>query len=227
MSILRDITDVAGIKPTVLDHLGSRFRLAVIASHHVRAANQNLTVFSDLELDSFERNAHRSDVIIAGAVRTDDACLSRTIPLKNRNSRREVRIRERRRERRTARNEIPQTPANTRAPLRKHQFAGKPLLDPQSRRDPLSFVFELAVALAHRERTHEDRLLVAFLGHAFFDDPVIDLFKQSRDGRHHGRRNFAQVLAHLLHRRGVVNRHAAIAENVEPVSFKDVRQRQH
>src|ERR1041385_1356129 len=166
-------------------------------------------------------------MIIPGPVRRHDARLSRAVTLKDRNASREIRIRERGGKRRATRDEVPQTPTDTRTPLRKHQLAREPLLDTQLRRDKLSLVLQFTISLSDCERTHEDRSLVSLLGHALLDDPVIDLLKQSRHRSHHGRRNFAQVLPNLIERRRVVNRHAAITENVKTIALEDVRERQH
>src|SRR6185503_1503210 len=140
---------------------------------------------------------------------------------------REIRIRERRRERRASRNEVPQTSTHPRTPLRKHELARQPLLDSQLRRDPPPLIFQLTVTLAHSERLHEDLLLHPRFGHALFNDPVIHLLKQTRHRRHHRRRHLAQVFAHLVKRRRVINRHATVTEHIKPGALENVRQRQH
>src|SRR6185295_19544011 len=98
MTVFRDVADVAGIEPTVLQHFRRRFRLAIVTSHHVWTTNENLAVFRNLELDAVKRNSHRADVIITGTVCRNDARLGRAITLQNRYSGREICVRQRWRE---------------------------------------------------------------------------------------------------------------------------------
>src|ERR1044072_1585215 len=175
MTVFRDVADVAGVEPTFIQHFRSRFRLAVVTSHYVWPTNEDLTIFSDLDLDAVERNSDRTNMIIPGAICRHDARLCRTVALKNRYSRREVRIRQRRRKRRATRNEIAKPPTNSRAPLRKHELIGELLLHSEGRQNPFPLIFELAVFLTDLEGAHEDRLLHSLFGHPLLDDPVIYL----------------------------------------------------
>src|ERR1044072_5353220 len=112
MPVFRDISDVARVKPTVLEHSSRRLRLPVITAHHIWTTHENLAVFGDLELDALERNSHRPNVIIPRPVCRDNARLRRTITLQDRYARREIRVRQRWRERRTARDEVSEAPPN-------------------------------------------------------------------------------------------------------------------
>src|SRR5690242_15286203 len=58
VAVLPDIADVARVEPTVLQHLGRRFRLTVVTSHHVWSTYENLAVRRNLELDTVKRNPY-------------------------------------------------------------------------------------------------------------------------------------------------------------------------
>src|SRR5215211_327260 len=111
------MTNVAGVEPTILQHCGRRFRLTVVTAHHIRTTHKDLAVISNLDLDTLERYSHRSDAIVVRPVCRDDARLGRSITLQDRNTGGQERIRQRRRERRAAGNEVSQTPAHALAPL--------------------------------------------------------------------------------------------------------------
>src|SRR5687767_931227 len=129
LTILLHVTDVAGVKPTILQHGCGGFGLSIVTPHHVWTTDENLAVFSNLDLDTIERNPDRSDAIVPRPVRRHDARFSRSVSLQDRNSRRAKRVRQRRRKRRATGNEISQTPADSLAPFRKHQLAGELLFD--------------------------------------------------------------------------------------------------
>src|SRR5215216_2764553 len=121
--------DVTRVEPTVFEHSGCRFRLPVVPAHHIRTAQKYLAVVSNLDLNTLERYSHRSDVIVSRPICRNDARLRRSVTLQDRYTGGEKRVRQGRRQRRAAGNEVSQTPAHARAPLRKHELTGESLLD--------------------------------------------------------------------------------------------------
>src|SRR5215216_5631203 len=120
--------DVARVEPTIFEHSGGRFRLPVVPAHHIRTAQKYLAVLRNLDLDTLKGYSHGSDVIVARPISRDDARLRRSITLQDRYAGGQKRVRQSRRQRRAAGNEVPQTPAHALAPLRKHQLTRDLLL---------------------------------------------------------------------------------------------------
>ena len=56
-----DVPDVAGVEPSVLQHIGGRLRLVEVAAHDVRAAGQDLAVVRDPQLHAGNRAANRAN----------------------------------------------------------------------------------------------------------------------------------------------------------------------
>src|SRR5450759_4269525 len=63
------LADVPGSNPTVVQHLGRRDRVVVVAQHVARAVHQDLAVLGELELDPGERLAHCKKAMLGESVR--------------------------------------------------------------------------------------------------------------------------------------------------------------
>src|SRR4029453_1664165 len=100
------MTDVACVEPSILEHRGSRFRLTVITAHHIWPTDEDLAVVSDLDLNPLEGYSDRSDVIVAGSIRGNNARLCRSVTLEDGYPGSEIRVRQRRRKRSAAGNEV-------------------------------------------------------------------------------------------------------------------------
>ena len=75
-----DLADVAGVDPAVLQRLGGRLGVLVVAEHVARALDQDLAVVGDLQLDARERLAHGQEPVRARACWSKRRTTSRSCP---------------------------------------------------------------------------------------------------------------------------------------------------
>src|SRR5688572_11362612 len=95
MPVLVDIPDIAGvIEAFRIDRFGRLLRFIEITEHYVFATNEDLVLCADLHLDPFERPSDRTDPIIVGTVRADDAGFGHSVSLQDRNAGSPKRVRE-------------------------------------------------------------------------------------------------------------------------------------
>src|SRR3954464_10292717 len=89
------------------------------------------------------------------------------------------------------------------------------------------FVFLLPIFLSDTERPFKQARLPTSGRTAFFDDLVIDLLEQSRNGRHDRRFYFLQVRSKLIKRGAIIDGYAVGAEDIKNSAFENMRQRQN
>src|SRR5207248_2002391 len=119
VAALVEASNVARLEPSVLgeDRRGL-VRMVVVAAHHVGPAHEYLALLVCPHLDAGERQADRADAVVFGPVRRDDAGLRHAVALQYRHARAEECVRERGRQRRSARHEEAQPAPDALAPLR-------------------------------------------------------------------------------------------------------------
>src|ERR1044071_9341699 len=224
MPLAVHVAYVAGLKPAVFHHSTGCLRVIVVAAHDVRAAHENLSIFGYPDIDSGKDQTHRAGLVVVGSIRGDDAGFSHAEALKDGDVRSPESVRERGRKGCAARNEVTQTASDARAPFREDEAARKLMLEFKQRRHRLSLIFQLGVTLADFERPREQLGFPAPGGHAFFDDALVDLFKQARHGGHNRGAHIVQMFADLIERSGVVDGDARAAEDVKNRALEDVRE---
>ena len=64
-----DLTDIAGVEPAVLQHLGGGLGLVVVREHVARPFDEDLAIVGDLQLNTFERLADGEELVRVQGVR--------------------------------------------------------------------------------------------------------------------------------------------------------------
>ena len=201
VAVVIQLADVAGAEPAVRRKNFARlFGLAVIALHHARPFHQYFPVFRDAQLHMRNRPPHRSHFIRPGQIRRHNRrSLRQPISLIHRQIHRPEKFRKLPRERRSARTERANAPADSFANLR---------VDQSVRDLPPHFTagghFLAVRAPRRRFRRHVQRPIENLPLQPGFAMPLLDnvrihLLEKSRHrGRNRGM-HFQQRLGHGLH----------------------------
>ena len=188
--------DVAGVQPSVLDGLGRRLGLVVVAGHQVRAARENLAVGGDAQLDTGDCLADRSGAGRRRRIDGEDRCgLREAVALDDRQAQAVKELGHGDAERRASRHQVAKTAADAVADFREHQAVGERRLQREERRRTPPREQRTAARHADVDGPAEDRALRRRSGLPRLRDPGVHLLVDARHAGEHRRLHHGHVAA--------------------------------
>ena len=203
MAVGVEFADIAGMKPAIDNRLGGLIGAPPVSLHHQIAPYEDLAVIGDPDLDAFERNAHRIDLVAPGRVAAHHRRrLGLAVPLQQANAQRRKERADFIVERRAARDQCLEPPAKAGLNLAAHEEiqnrVDKPVGDGQA--------FRRLVTLApQRNGLFEQFLALAAGLPDAAPDAVVHRFVEARHGRHDGWFHLDHVLRQLVDPLRIVN----------------------